>query len=204
MSEVIENTQDSTPNPDTDTELDLLKARAVKMGIKHHPSIGIDKLSAKIEVILSATPSTNAVPDSPIGVPIDYKSKADAAKRVEVRNKTRLRNKAAKLIRVRITCMNPNKKEWEGEIISVSNRNVGVFKEYVPFNAEDGWHLPQMIINVLEEKKCQVFTTVKNASGVKVRKGKLIKAYSIDYLPSLTQSEIDKLAQRQAMAKGQD
>ena len=44
--------------------------------------------------------------------------------------------------------MNPTKKEWEGEIITVSNALVAVtVKKYIPFAAEDGWHVPQISLN---------------------------------------------------------
>ena len=100
--------------------------------------------------------------------------------------------------------MNPNKKEWEGEIITAGNAGVGTFKKYIPFNADEGWHVPNIIYQVLKGRECQVFSTVTGPRGNKFRKGKLIKEFAIEVLPPLTEDELKDLAQRQAMAKSVD
>lgn len=111
-----------------------------------------------------------------------------------------IKQEATKLVRVRITCMNPGKREWEGEIFQVSNRVTGVLKKYVPYGVD--WHVPNMILNMIQERQCQVFTTVKGSRGFKSRVGKLIKEFGVEILPRLTEDDIKDLAQRQAMAKG--
>ena len=115
------------------------------------------------------------------------------------RNK-RLKDDAARLIRIRIQCMNPAKTEWPGEIISVGNAVVGNFSKYVPFNSEDGWHVPNIIYKALADRQCQVFTTITDSRGNKTRKGKLIREFAIEILPDLTPGELHDLAQRQAMS----
>ena len=112
-----------------------------------------------------------------------------------------LQKSASELMRIRVTCMNPAKKEWEGEIFTVGNAVVGTFKKYVPFNADEGWHVPRIIYEQLKDRECQVFTTVRDSRGNSTRKGKLIKEFAIEVLPNLTEEEIKELAQRQAMAK---
>ena len=116
----------------------------------------------------------------------------------------RKRKEASELVRIRVTCMNPAKKEWDGEILSAGNSAVGTFKKYVPFNNEDGWHVPRIIYNQLLERKCQIFVTDKDGRGNKVRKGKMIREFAIEVLPQLTAAELRDLAQRQAMAKAID
>ena len=111
---------------------------------------------------------------------------------------------ALRLIRIRLQCMNPAKKEWEGEIISVGNSVVGTVKKYIPFNADEGWHVPRILLDTLQDRQCQVFTTVKSKNGINVRKGKLIKEFAIEILPPLTQDELKELAQRQAMSATAD
>ena len=108
---------------------------------------------------------------------------------------------ATKLVRIRVTCMNPAKKEWEGEIITVGNAGVGTYKKYIPFNADEGWHVPNIIYQALQERQCQVFVSSKTKNGVTIRQGKLIKEFAIEVLPPLTEEELKDLAQRQAMAK---
>ena len=79
-----------------------------------------------------------------------------------------------------------------------------VFNFDIPFNAEEGWHVPKIIYNQLVQRECQVFYTVKNARGQSTRKGKLIKEFAIEVLPQLTEKELTELARRQAMAKAVD
>jgi hypothetical protein len=100
--------------------------------------------------------------------------------------------------------MNPTKRDWEGEIFTVSNSVVGTFKKYVPFDTDDGWHVPQMIVNMLQERKCQIFITVKDAKGRKVKKGKLIKEFGIEVMDELSPSEYVALGRKQAMRSAED
>lgn len=173
----------------TQDELSVLKERADKMGLKYHPSTGVDKLRAKINAALEDT----QVEEEPVATPV---------KETEGKRRSRLRKEASALVRVRVTCMNPNKREWQGEIFTVSNSLVGTFRKYVPFNAEDGYHLPNIILDQLKGRKCQVFKTVNGPRGEKMRKGSLIPEFSIDVLPPLTPTELADLAKRQAMAGG--
>lgn len=174
---------------DTQDELAALKARADLLGVKYHPSVGVDKLREKVNAKLND--ESEAVEET-----------KEAKGETEGQKRSRLKREAEKLVRIRVTCMNPQKKEWEGEIFTVSNSVVGTLKKYVPFNADEGWHVPHMIYQQLLERQCQVFTTVKDGRGNSVRKGKLIKEFAIEVLPPLTEKELQDLRQRQAMAGG--
>ena len=190
-------------NPDVDVEVEetevvtdeltVLKARADKLGISYHPSIKLEKLRAKVKEFLADDVEVDAEDEAPVA----------ATKEKETANQLRVRKRkeANALVRVRVACMNPNKKEWDGEIITTGNSAVGTIKKYVPFNAEDGYHVPRMIYEQLLQRQCQVFYTHKDSKGNKSRKGKLIKEFSIELLPPLTAGELKDLAQRQAMAK---
>jgi hypothetical protein len=185
-------------------ELEDLKERAKLLGVKHHPSIGADALREKIkefqEAADAATKDDAAAPAAPVAEVVQQLS----AKELEARRIAAIRSEAEKLIRIRVTCMNPAKKDWNGEIITVSNRAVGTLKKFVPFNADDGWHIPNMLYQVMKARECQVFVTVKSKNGVSVRKGKLIKEFAIEVLDPLTPQEIGDLARVQAMAAGQE
>lgn len=180
------------PIPD---ELTTLKARADLMGISYHPSIGVEKLREKIQAAMDNKPQPSESEEVVVKAP---------AKETDVERQARKRREAAALIRIRVTCMNPAKKEWDGEIITTGNSVVGTFKKYIPFNSDEGWHVPQIIYNQLVSRQCQVFTTVTDARGNKVRRGKLIREFAIEVLPQLTPEELHDLAQRQAMAKSID
>lgn len=194
MSDENNNTNENTSDdaivlPD---ELTVLKARADQLGLKYHHASGITKIKKLIDDKL------NGPTIQPKVVNI-----ADRVESTATRN-GRLRKEANKLVRIRVSCMNPNKKEHEGEIFTVGNSIVGTIKKYVPFNNEEGWHVPQMIYQMMLERQCQIFFTVKAPNGQKVRKGKLIKEFAIEILPALTQVELKELGDRQAIAHNID
>jgi hypothetical protein len=193
-------------NPDVDVEIEeeefvtdeltVLKARADKLGLTYHPAIGLEKLRTKIKDFLADDVEATA----------EKESTAPAVEGKETANQLRVRKRkeAHALIRIRVACMNPSKKEYDGEIITTGNSAVGTIKKYVAFNAEEGYHVPRMIYEQLLQRQCQIFYTHKDAKGNKSRKGKLIKEFSIEVLPPLTASELKDLAQRQAMAQSGD
>lgn len=183
-----------------ESELDLLKKRADMMGLKYHHRVGAVKLKAQIEAKINGQ---NIDADEELKKEPEVRGGSTRSMTKEQRN-NRTRKEAAKLIRIRVACMNPNKKDYEGEVYTVSNSVVGTFKKYVPFNAEDGWHVPNIIYQHLKERQCQIFFTVKGPRGNKIRKGKLIKELSIEVMPALTQAELKDLAQKQAMANNLD
>ena len=186
-----ENDMQELPNEDelVVDELEVLKARADKLGIKYHPSISLAKLKEKVSEGLADETPEEVVTVKP-------------GKETDVQLKARKRREANALIRIRVSCMNPNKKEWDGEIITTGNTNTGTIKKFVPFNSDEGYHVPHMIYEQLLQRQCQVFVTVKDNRGNKVRKGKLIKEFAVEVLPPLTEKELKELAQRQAMASG--
>lgn len=110
---------------------------------------------------------------------------------------------ATKLIRCIITCRDPLKTSWEGEIFSVSNDVIGEQKKYIPFNLDEGYHVPQIILNVLKDKKCTVFVN-KRVNGEQVKVGKEINAYGIEILDPLTEHELSVLAAEQQARRSVD
>lgn len=117
----------------------------------------------------------------------------------------RLKRHANELIRINVTCMDPLKKEWDGEIIGAGNNLVGTLTKYIPFGTDEGWHVPRIMYNVLRDRMCQIFITVTDpVTKQKVRRGKLIKAFAIDVLDPLTSEELAELAARQAATRAID
>ncbi len=172
------------------TEKELLLERAKMMGIKHHPNIGVEKL----KLLVSANQEPVEEEEVITGAPKETKAQRIMRKRKE----------AHKLVRVIISCRNPEKTEWEGETFTGSNSLVGSTTKYVPFNNEEGWHVPQIILNVIRERKCQVFTWTKTAQGTRIKKGKQISEFVITELPPLSGDEIQELKERQAIARSID
>ena len=208
----------------TPTELDLLKKRAMTMGISFHPNIGLDKLKKKVNDVAKGDDEPGAdilmpqtaepvdeIPEDAQFVTIEQAEEfirrmKKTGKKTETagQRRQRLINEAGKLVRINVANMNPNKKDWEGEIYTVSNSLVGTFRKYVPFNNDRGWHVPMIMFKMMKEKECQVFHTVKGPSGRKMRKGKLIKELNIEVMAPLTGEELQELARRQARSHSID
>ena len=174
-------------------ELKSLKKRADLLGIKYHPSISLEKLRDKVN---------GAMEDKDIE---DETPSEDAPKKespLELRK--RLKKEALKLVRIRLTCMNPAKKDWDGEIIATGNTYIGTVKKYIPFNAPEGWYVPHILYEVLRDRMFQNFVTVKLPGGLSHRQGRLEKEFAIEVLPDLEEEELKELARRQAMSKAID
>ena len=174
----------------SEDQLNALKSRADLLGVKYHPSISYEKLQEKI----AAANQEQNTQDTP----------ASEVKESENAKRLRMKKEAMKLVRVRVTCMNPYKNELEGDLFTAGNSVVGTVSRYIPFNAEDGWHIEQILYDQLKNRVFQSFYTTKDSRGNKVRKGKLVKEYAIEVLPPLTKEELAELAVRQAATKAID
>ena len=177
-------------------ELEALKKRADMMGIEYHPKIGLDSLKRKIEAKLGAATEEPAVVEKPsaTGRAIRPATKSEIA--------NFKRKQANRLVRVEITNMNPNKREWEGEIITAGNSVIGSLKKYIPFNTPT--HVPVIIYNAMKERKCQVFYSVKDKFGNTLKRSKLIPEFGFRELPPLTKEELKALAAAQLAVNGSD
>lgn len=189
------------PTEQLPSESETLRKRADFLGITYHPSIGVEKLKAKIAEKLGADEQKVEVSKSNEKPPIVEFLTAAEFDRLRLRNR---RKNAGSLVRIRLVCMNPNKKDWEGEIFSTGSAKIGTYKKYVPFNTENGWHVPQMMLDMIRERKCSVFSNVRGPKGEKIRKARLVPEFSIEVLPPLNQEELSDLAQQQAMSHNID
>lgn len=103
------------------------------------------------------------------------------------------------LIRVIVRPNDPLKIDATGDIFTVGSNVINdgqAVKKYIPYNNEEGWHIPKILYNHLLAAECQIFArTTRN--GQEVMEPKNIKAYNVEVLPPLTQDEIDKLRVKQ-------
>lgn len=158
-------------------------------------------------VSASAAPLTASTPDAATTAPAAHDPGpvfVAPPPETEGQRKRRLKNEALKLVRIRLTCMNPAKKELHGEIFTVGNSAVGSITKFVPFEAEDGYHVPHILFQQLQQRQCQIFYNEKSKNGVTVRRGKLIREFAIEVLPDLTEEELAELAARQAATRAID
>lgn len=115
------------------------------------------------------------------------------------KEKENLVKKAMKLVHVQISCNDPNKREWEGEIFTVRNAVLPEVKKYVPFNVPT--HVPQILLNMIREKELQTFVSTKAANGTVTKKSRLIPMYAIQELPPLTPQELEAIKRKQLVER---
>lgn len=185
------------------SNLEELKAKADELGVKYHHMAGEAKIQSAIDAHL-ADNGTEVHPD--FGAPVN-KNQVNAEGKIVPLTSEEYRKKYLadrkknlnRLVRCRITCMNPAKRAWEGEIISVGSAKNGTFKKYVPFDGRE-WHVPKVIFDELLSRECTVWSNGKDSRGRTIRKGRLVPEFSVQVLDPLTPAELDDLRKQQALA----
>lgn len=185
MTDVQNN---SIAAPDADVAIASLKKQADRLGVAYKSNTSIATLQKAISEKLN----------EPIGGEDSPEPEATEVKITKPEGKTAddYYNEAMKLVRVIITPMESTKAtNLESELFCAGNSVVGTVKRTIPFGEE--WHVEQILLNSIKEKKYQMFMSKKNAQGAVITTAKLVPAYSISILDPLTQEELDKLAEMQ-------
>lgn len=167
---------------DAFTELDSLKEMANTLGIKYSNNISVETLKQKIEEARNTSTKDSKPSDN---------SKIDA-------NKIRQENLALK--RVKITCLDPSKKDLKGEFITVANNYIGNITKFIPYNckAADAWHVPYCIYKKLKNMKyTDRYTEIDPVTKREVVKDRLNSAFHLEDLPPLTEQQLKELAKLQ-------
>lgn len=203
------NQDDQALNPNADEqavdELTLLKERAKVMGIPFSNNISLETLRKRVADKMEGkdeAPEVNALTGDPeiaqamAAKPLNPKANAVALRKL-------MHAKQMRLVRVRITNMDPKKKDLPGEIWTVANEYLGTVRKFVPYGeqADDGFHIPYCLYRLLDSKRFLHIRDVKDRTTGIVRQDKVwAKEFSLDVLPTLTQGELDRLAAAQAAA----
>jgi hypothetical protein len=201
MSESITNTEDQNPVTDS-TELIMLKQRAQLLGIQHSNNISAATLREKINKKLEAS---EAVDQTKADVLIENEDPVNPLQPVPEKKKTFRQITIAenmRLIRCRITNLDPKKKDLPGEIFTVANEYLGTVRKYVPFGevTDDGFHVPYCIYKMMDNRKFLNLRTRKLPNGQTRIEQSWAKEFALEILPQLTPAEISKLATAQAAA----
>lgn len=203
------NQDDQALNPNADEqavdELTLLKERAKVMGIPFSNNISLETLRKRVADKMEGkdeAPEVNALTGDPeiaqamAAKPLNQKANAVALRKL-------MYAKQMRQVRVRITNMDPKKKDLPGEIWTVANEYLGTVRKFVPYGeqTDDGFHLPYCLYRLLDSKRFLHIRDVKDRTTGIVRQDKVwAKEFSLDVLPTLTQDELDRLAAAQAAA----
>ena len=186
-------------------ELALLKERAKQMGIPFSNNISLETLRKRIADKMEGkdVPEVNPLAgDAEIAAITTAPAKLDAKQNALALRKMMQRDQM-KLVRVRITNMDPKKKDLPGEIWTVSNEYLGNVRKMIPYGeqTDEGFHIPYCLFRLLQSKRFLHIRTVKDrVTGVERQEKQWVKEFSLDVLPDLTKEELARLAAAQAAA----
>ena len=209
-----QNADDEDGDNQQPSELDLLKRRADMMKIGYSNNIGVDALKAKIAAAMEGPKPTS-----------DNSQQAEARQAEQAQNgngdvnaltgtptkptkklslRQHLINEKMKLVRVRITNLDPKKKDLPGEIITVANEYLGTVRKFVPFGevTDNGYHIPQCLYDVLKERTFVNIKVRKGSKGEEIVEHQNAREFSLEVLPPLSADELAKLAASQSAAGG--
>ena len=186
-------------------ELALLKERAKQIGIPFSNNISLETLRKRISDKMEGkdVPEVNPLTgDAEIAVITLAPAKLDAKQNALALRKM-MQREQMKLVRVRITNMDPKKKDLPGEIWTVSNEYLGNVRKMIPYGeqTDEGFHIPYCLFRLLQSKRFLHIRTVKDrVTGVERQEKQWVKEFSLDVLPDLTKEELARLAAAQAAA----
>jgi hypothetical protein len=219
---VVEETAESEPQV---TELSMLKQRATLMGVSFSNNISVDTLRARIQAKLDGEAQDIAesqepaeqlqtlapVPPSPVvtAIPpavLNVQEDPLAAAPIPTRPKTireQLMETELALVRLRITNLDPKKKDLPGEILTVANEYLGTVRKYIPYGevTDNGFHVPMCLYRQLQERTF-VSIKVRKVNGREHIESQDAREFSLEVLEPLTADELSRLAASQAAANG--
>jgi hypothetical protein len=199
----MEDTTLATPiNGMTDDEL---KQELKDNGVVLHHKTGTKKLASTLAKV--RTKEYQEDPNSAIPSKKDSLSEStEASRAAKAKHLAAMQTPeklAMKLVRVVVTPNDPTMVNYPGLIFSVgaSGLNNGrMIKKFVPFNNEEGWHVPQIILNQIEYGQMQKFKTITRANGDKVLEPYLTKKFNVRILDPLTPEELKEVAAANKLA----
>lgn len=186
-------------------ELALLKERAKQMGIPFSNNISLETLRKRISDKMEGKDEPEVNPlagDSEIAAITSAPKKLDAKQNALALRKL-MQREQMKVVRVRITNMDPKKKDLPGEIWTVSNEYLGNVRKMIPYGeqTDEGFHIPYCLFRLLQNKRFLHIRTVKDrVTGVERQEKQWVKEFSLDVLPDMTKEELARLAAAQAAA----
>lgn len=183
-------------------EKEILRTRLRSMGKNPSNNAGVDTLRRMWEETRNGIDSKEE--EAAPAAPMPGAEVALVAPKGKVKTLAQhLRDENMKLVRVRITCLDPKKKDLPGEIITVGNNILGAVKKFVPYGeaTDDGYHIPFIIYKFLLGRKfVDIRVTKDRQTGREVVHRRMVKEYGIEVLPQLTPAQLQKLATAQLAA----
>lgn len=212
MTNPLDQSEDHGLESPSADELTILKTRARLMGVTFSNNISLQALRLKVKAKQESEEIEPEVEDDDADeaeIASSQQSTPVAPKLTKAQATLALRKQllleTMKLVRLRITNLDPKKRDLPGEIFTVANEYIGTVRKYVPYGevTDNGYHVPHIIYEMLKERQFL---------NIQVRRGKhgevithnWVKEFALDVLPMLTPDEVARLANAQAAAGGLD
>ena len=184
--------QESLPS-----EMEVLKGRAKMLGITHSNNISLEKLREKVNAAIEGNTSDEQEDD---GQPNPLAGETQPNLPVKSLRQ-HLHDENMKLVRLRITCLDPKKKDLQGEIFTVANEYLGTVRKFVPYGdfTDDGYHVPWCIYKALDDRKfLQIRTFKDRRTGTTRVETNYVREFALEVLDPLSDKELKDLANQQA------
>lgn len=192
------------------SELSLLKQRARAMGIQVPNNISVETLKTRINARMEGDEQSSTIQSGVVtSHAVDPQT---AAARIMASNlgvapalrmktlREHLYETQMELVRCRIQCMDPKKKDLHGEIFTFANEYLGTVRKFVPFGeqTDEGWHVPRCIFTMLQDRKFLQINIKKDPTTKRERvTTRYVREFVLDVLPPLTPEELGVLAAAQ-------
>ena len=188
------------------TELDMLKSRAKLMGIAFSNNIGLDALKSKIEEHKQASEAKTQtqVPAQTNEQQPEVQTENQKKKAKTLSLRTHLQKEKMKLVRLRITNLDPKKKDLPGEILTTGNEYLGTVRKFVPFGeaTDNGYHVPYCLYEMMRDRKFLSIKTRKGPKGQTIVEQQMVREFALEILPPLTEVELARLSAAQLSSGG--
>lgn len=181
------------------SELDMLKSRAKLIGLTFSNNISVETLRAKIRAKIEGKDDVEEQPQDTVNALTMQPAVAVATPTL----RQYMINEQLKLVRLRITNLDPKKKDIPGEVITVANEYLGTIRKYIPFGevTDNGYHVPYCIYTELESRRFLNIRVVKDQrTGTNRVETTNAREFALEILPPLTKEELGRLATAQAAA----
>ena len=183
------------------SRLEALKTKANKLGIKFRANISEDALAQKIDNALAGEAKSKEEeeedPEDDLDEEEQEQPKPKVKKLTAEEQRLEERKRSQRLIRIIARPIDPRRTQLEGEMIMVGNGAIGMTGKFVPFNREEGYHVPEVIYNALRDKQFTEFYTVTDKHGNENTKSRQKRAFVIEVLDPLTEAELAEIRTRQ-------
>lgn len=182
--------------PETPSELQVLKLRADQLGVPYSNNIGVETLRQRVADAMEGKKPEQTKSANPLGEDIPEVE-------TPMQLRARLMAEQLKLVRLRITNMDPKKKDLPGEILTVANEYIGTVRKYIPYGeqTDNGYHVPYCLYTLMESRRFQHIRITKK-NGREFVETSWAKEFSLEILPQLTPDELARLAASQSAAGG--